>query len=215
MKLLYPFANVMGLYFPVGKLSEHGTCQFSTPTCIEECCACHLDTGLGIERKIKEDIYQYFLDNEFVIILKKIVSELRKADCNILTWFASGDCTSIITDRFYQVVKGLDLLGIIQTGITRNISLWKRCQDLSEKAKILLTIEKVSDDMEPGLYSLPDYKCGVISIVTVGIGKVHIAAGCGGGYYEYKMKILETDKTHLKLDCKACYANKTGCFITI
>jgi hypothetical protein len=212
MKLLYPFANVMGLHFPIGKIEESGTCQFATATCIEECCACHLDTGLGIEHKIKENIYQYFLDNESDVILKRLVYELRKADCDIFTWFGSGDCPSTLTDRFFQVVKGLDLLGIIQTGITRNKSLWHRCLKLSGNAKVLLTIEKIEDGLTPGMYSLPDYKCGAIDIVTIGIGKVYITAGCGGEYYEHKLKILETDKSHLRLDCRACYINKTGCF---
>lgn len=213
MKLLYPYANVMGLFLPVGRLEKGGTCEFATRTCQEECCACQLDMGMGVETKLKQEIYERISNISPEAIAEDILTELKEADCEILTWFASGDCPSILTKRFFWLAEVLDERGIIQTGITRNKALWQKCKQLSSRAKVLLTVEAVDDSLEYGIYSLPDYKGGAISIVEVGLGQVRISAGCGGEYYENHIKILGIDKSHLKLDCKACYQNKTGCFI--
>jgi hypothetical protein len=214
MKLLYPYANVMGLFFPVGPLEKGGTCEFATKTCHEECCACQLDMGMGVEVSLKQEIYERIENISPEAIAEDIIAELKEAKCEILTWFSSGDCPSILTKRFFWLAGFLDARGIIQTGITRNKALWQKCKQLSSRAKVLLTIEKVDDSLERGIYSLPDYKTGAISIVEVGLGPVRISAGCGGGYYEDHVKILGIDTSHLKLDCKACHRNKTGCFIT-
>ena len=212
MKILYPYAKVMGLFFPVGKLRNGGSCEFITEKCCIECYACSLDTDMGVESELKKQIYEYFVKTSSNRIAEQILKELKEANCNIFTWFASGDCPSKLTNKFYAIVKKLDIAGIIQTGFTRNEKLWKKCKNLS-KSRILLTIENIDDQLVPGWYSLPNYKIGAIDIVEVGIGNVRVSVGCGGGYYEEHIKILGKDTSHLKLDCNACYKNKTGCFI--
>jgi hypothetical protein len=218
MKILYPFANVMGLHFPVGKLEDGGTCQFITDKCYEECCCNYLpDVTMGVEIKIKKKVYRYFLDNSPEKVAKQMAKELSEADCNILSWFASGDCPSMLTNKFHSVVKILDKSNIIQTGFTRNKTLWKKCKQLSPSCKVLFTIEDIKDTDDDGLYSLPNYEIGAIDIVHIADKKTgrFITVGCGGGYYEHQKKIMGKDNSHLKLDCRACYKDKTGCFWTI
>jgi hypothetical protein len=214
MKLLYPYSNVMGLMFPLGKLENGGTCEFMTEKCYEECCSCNLDTEMGIEAKVRRNIFNFFLDNCPENVAVKMIGELKRAQCKIFTWFASGDCPSFLTEKFYAVVKGLDDAGIIQTGFTRNKNLWEKCHGLSKNNKTLLSIEDPENASEPGLYSIPRYEIGAIDIVHVEFGKKYVRSGCGGGYYEDHIKVHGKDTSHLKLDCKACYKNKTGCFAT-
>jgi len=135
MKLLYPFANVMGLMFPLGRLEDGGTCEFATPKCHDECCACNLDIEMGIEFTVRRNIFNYFLDNRPEDVAAKMLGELKRGKCKIFTWFASGDCPSFLTEKFFAVVKGLDDAKIIQTGFTRNEDLWEKCHKLSENNK--------------------------------------------------------------------------------
>jgi len=212
MKVLYPYAKVMGLFFPVGKLRDGGSCEFITEKCCVECFACSLDTDMGIESELKKQIYEYFAKTSPSRVVRQILKELKEAKCEIFTWFASGDCPSKLTNKFYTIIKKLDTEGVIQTGFTRNNDLWKKCSGLS-KSRILLTVESVDDQLVPGWYSLPNYKIGAIDIVEVRLEKVRVSAGCGGGYYEDHIKAIGKDTSHLKLDCQSCYRQKTGCFI--
>ncbi len=212
MKLLYPFANVMGLMFPLGRLEDGGTCEFATPKCYDECYACNLDTEIGIEFRVRRNIFNYFLDNPPEDVAIKMIEELKRKRYKILTWFASGDCPAFLTEKFFAVVKDLDDAGIIQTGFTRNKELWGKCHGLSKNNKVLLSVEDPNSVSEPGLYSIPHYEIGAVDILRITLTKRYISSGCGGGYYENHIKVTGKDDSHLRLDCKACYKNKTGCF---
>lgn len=212
VKLLYPYANVMGLMFPVGKLEDGGTCQFATKICLVKCCAHLPGSGRKISFERKREIYDYFLVNSPETITQQLLNELKEAGCEIFTWFATGDCPGFLTGKYFAVVKALDQKGIIQTGFTRNNELWRRCQKLSENSKILLTIEAISDAERAGMYSMPNYEIGAIDLVRVGTKKKHVSSGCGGGYYQDHIVKTGSDNSHFNLDCKACYKNKTGCF---
>jgi len=212
-QMLYPFANVMGLFFPVGKLENGGTCEFATAKCLKKCCANAPGAGKKIGFKKKQECFNYFLNNSSIKIAAQILTELENADCEIFTWFASGDCPSFLILKFFAVIKELDKKGVIQTGFTRNQSLWEECRDLYN-AKILLTIEDIERAQKPGLYSMPNYKIGAIDVLLVNFEKLYHGDGCGGGYYYNHILKTGIDNSHLKLDCKACYENKTGCFNT-
>ena len=211
-KLLYPFAYVMGLFFPVGRLENGGTCEFATEKCCIECYACVLDTDMGIEVAMKQKIYNYFLNSPQDTITKQILIELEEAKCDIFTWFASGDCPSFLTEKFFAIIKDLDDAKIIQTGFTRNKDLWKKCKSLSDNNKTLLTIEDAKEAAEAGLYSIPNYEIGAVDIYQICFEQVYKISGCGGGYYVDHIKKMGKDNSHLKLDCNACFENKTGCF---
>lgn len=213
IEIVYPFANVMGLFFQEGRLEDGGTCEFATKICLEKCCANAPGAGKRIGFEKKQEIFNYFLNNSPEKIASRILTELKNAKCKIFTWFASGDCPFFLTSKFFAIVEKLDKEGIIQTGFTRNRRLWERCQSsLSENNRTLLTIENIKDASMIGLYSIPDYEIGAIDIVKVNFKKVYKTGGCGGGYYEDHVVEVGKDRSHLKLDCNACYENKTGCF---
>uniref|UniRef100_A0A6M3L435 Uncharacterized protein n=1 Tax=viral metagenome TaxID=1070528 RepID=A0A6M3L435_9ZZZZ len=216
IRITYPFANVMGLFFPVGKLEDGGTCEFATPKCLKKCCAHTPGAGTIIGHEKKQEAYNFFLRNSIATIVKQIRAELKETNCNIFTWFASGDCPAYLTMKFLNVIIKLDRAGVIQTGFTRNIELWKECKKLSDNNKTLLTVENIKDipkySEQSGMYSVPNYEIGAIDIYFVTFTKVRKTCGCGGGYYEHHIKDSERVLPHLKLDCKACYEKKVGCF---
>lgn len=217
-RILYPYANVMGIFFPEGKLDEGGTCQYFTPTCIKNCCSHFPGDGEKIGFENKRKTYNYFLDNISKAIANKIIKELNENNCNILTWFVSGDCPSFLENKFYSIIKIIDNTGIAQTGFTRNASLWEKCKEL-KNGKVLLTVENIGIINKEkvnsvGLYSIPNYKIGAIDIYRIFIDKKQSKSyGCGGAYYTYHIKDTEKEQAHLNLDCKKCYEEKIGCFL--
>jgi len=227
VKLLHPFANVMGIFFPVGKLKNGGTCEFATERCLKECCAIHPGKAGEIKLEIKKEIYKFFCKVDENSIVFKILGELATNECKILTWFVSGDCPSELTNKFYNIVRKLDEIGIIQTGFTRNKELWKslHINIYNTNYKVLLTIEnteeidnlypRIGSDYSYWLFSMPNYEKGCIDIYYIETKHVHISSGCGGGYYEDHVVKKEKVKSHLELDCKNCFEKKLGCFIEL
>jgi len=218
MKLLYPFFNVMGIFFPVGILSEGGTCQFATETCLKKCCANKPGEGQKIGFEKKFETYSNFLKYSPNKIVKQILSELKDADCKILSWFASGDCPSFLTKKFYDIICGLDKNGIIQTGFTRNKDLWNWCKNINnENCRVLLTVENSNNIASIGLYSVPNYDLGCFDIYVMDSKKktYHRTNGCGGGYYTEHIYESKIDRSHLLGDCTHCYENNIGCFIKL
>jgi len=216
-QLLYPYAGVMGLFFPIGRLENGGTCEFATPTCLKKCCVKHKGHGTKIGFDRKNEIYQFFLNNSVDKIKSKILKELRENNCKIFTWFSSGDCPTFLTSKYYFIIKGLVEKDIIQTGVTRNTELWKKCQPFSPyNCKVLLTVEKINDVInfpkKSGLYSIPNYKKGIIDIYNIELNMTYKYGGCGGRYYEYHIKNKEKEIPHQKLDCTVCWEKKIGCF---
>jgi hypothetical protein len=267
IKLLYPFANVMGLYFPVGKLQDGGTCEFATKTCLKECIALKNGTPENIiGYKSKEEIYHFFIENEAEIIVKQIIIELIESKCKILNWFASGDCPKDLTQKIFEIIKSLNKSGIVQNGFTRNIQLIKRINKLEKNKTILsfekngygyfdniyidsppddlrifLTFEKPNKQKELGttdeyhlryaiidtfkteifcLIGVPDYKTGEVGLYKYYNQEVrNMYTVCGisvdSGGYHLEHKISEKIIIHQHLDCRKCYAEKTGCFMEI
>jgi len=211
-KLLYPFANVLGLFFPVGKLENGGTCEFATLECLKKCCA--FKGGEKIDFDLKQKCFDYFRINTKEIILEKIIQELKEKGETILTWFASGDCPKFLTSKFAWIVHRLDNEGIIQVGFTRNDYLYDYTSLDIKNGKVLLTMENYQGIKTSGLYSIPDYKTGAINIIKVIGEEKFLHDGCRGSS-EFKIKNKEKVKSHLKLDCRYCYENKTGCFTEI
>jgi len=212
MKILYPFSNVMGLFFPEGDTKNGGSCEFATARCLRKCCAHSPGAGQKIGFSKKKEVLDFFVNSDSDKIFSKIISELKDSNCNIFSWFASGDCPSTLTQKLFEVIKKLDQAKIIQSGFTRNIGLWRLCQKLSKDCKVLLTIETPDDAVEDGLYSFPNYEIGAIDIYCVKNNQIRRTDGCGGGYYENHKEKIKKEDSHLKMDCKACYENRTGCF---
>lgn len=215
MKLLYPFANVMCLFFPIGKLENGGTCEFASEECLKKCCA--NKPGSAFRKGYKEmrrDVFNYFLNNSPGKITSRILIELEDVNCNIFSWFSSGDCPEFLTSKYISIVAKIDAEGIIQTGFTRNRRLWLFCKNhLTINARILLTVENINNISQPGIYSVPDYELGCINIWKLTTYKKYVTEGCGGGFYKDHIRKSGKDQSHLELDCKACHQNNTGCFM--
>jgi len=218
MKILYPYANVMGIFFPVGKIDDGGTCQFATAKCLKECCAIS-HKKIGPSLVFRKKAFSFFVENNFITIAGKILEELKEDKCNVLAWFASGDCPITYKDKFVNIIKVLQDNGVVQTGITRSWNLWMDLLKIqNDQTRFLLTEESMDQvnvrNQSGGMYSIPDYKNGVIDIVISESHEVKKQYGCGGGYYTdhvLKGKIIKDDK-YLDLNCQKCYDKKIGCF---
>ena len=127
-KLLYPFANVMGIFFPVGRLKDNGTCEFATNECLKNCIAIK-NKKECIGYTSKENIYQFFQNENVTNICIQLCLELDRNNCNIIAWFASGDCPSYMTDKIVKIIEKLQERKIVQCGFTRNINLWEKITD--------------------------------------------------------------------------------------
>jgi hypothetical protein len=227
MKILYPFAHVMGIFFPVGNLEDGGTCEFSTDICREKCCAVS-HKKIGPDKKFKKDSLKFFKDNDADTIASQIHKELNESSSVILkpkflvSWFASGDCPSYLTDKVHQVILNIHDKGIIQNGMTRNRDLWNKIKDL-QSGRFLLTKERTSSsltikdfkDEREGLYSIPNYDSGTIDIVRYVNHTVQINRGCGGGYYTdhiIEKQGIKFNEKYLDLNCRNCFEKHIGCF---
>jgi len=212
-RLLYNFANVMGIMFPSGKLENGGTCEFASRTCLKECCATACVSNKQIVGHTnKKKTYDAFLLNSVEIITQKISNELRENNCTVLTWFGCGDCPSFLTEKYFNIVKQIDELGFAQTGFTRNRKLWQLCKTLSATTKVILSIEDVKKETEKGMFSIADYEKGSVSIVIINKKRTAILCNCGSDYYENHWRLKNKSAPKLKFDCRFCYDNKKGCF---
>lgn len=226
IKLLYPFANVMGIFFPIGKLENGGTCEFATEKCLKECCAKRGGKDI-VSNSVKKEVYKFFLDNNVKVIASHIEQEMEENNCTILSWFASGDCPSFMTDKIASIINSLNF---IQTGISRNHALINKIP-VKDDLRFLLTKEKTPKDYNNNLdymenynqpntkiiYAVPNYKLITFDIFYFKDTLKRFTDGCGGGYYtEHFITKKKSENNHyLEMNCKKCYENKTGCFIKI
>ena len=219
----------MGIFFPVGDLKDGGTCEFSTPICKEKCCAVS-HKKIGATKKFKKDSLKFFNNNDVDTITFQIYKELNETSSIILrpkfllSWFASGDCPSYLTDKIYQIILNLRSKGIVQNGMTRNRNLWNEIRKFKD-IRFLLTKERISSadltlkdfkDEKEGLYSIPNYDSGTIDIIKYVNHKIRISKGCGGGYYTehiIKKQDIKSNEKYLDLNCKNCFEKRIGCFM--
>ncbi len=225
-KLLYPFANVMGIFFPVGKLKDGGTCQFASKKCLKECIAIKNGNKKNkIEYKFKKGTYDFFRNETKNVIVRKILTELSESNCNIISWFASGDCPKKLTVKLVSIIKSLNNMDVIQCGFTRNLSLYNYLYRKVEilyggdhyrfvdNLRILLTVEKKEDiDIIGGnveddkiLFAVPNYNNGKAEIYT---HEFDYDPKCC--CYDYNSITRQISKE--SYNCERCYKNKTGCF---
>ena len=235
-KLLHPFAHVMGVYFPVGKLEDGGTCEFATEKCLKECIACNPDTkNSRIPYGDKLTAYDYFISNTAEDIAKKIIGELIDSSCKQVSWFASGDCPRAIEWKVLSVMLILQNSGIIQCGFTRNrklhthlyfkrssysdIDSWSLPSDLRivltvediEKARGVLRISDVNKGDGNVLMGCPDYREKKVNIYIRG----QSSFSCYDNYFysNPEINMVPKNKEGKELNCKACYEKKQGCFV--
>ncbi len=237
-KLLYPFANVMGIFFPVGKLKDGGTCQFATEKCLKECISFRNifpKENPSIPFELKNKTYIFFKKNSVDIIVKKLIEELYENKCNIISWFASGDCPTVLTKKIYDIIHKLKKYNIIQSGFTRNFELFKKIYfykyeslknsfQFRKKLRVLFTMENKKavekynwaiadgDDSSGFIYAVPNYETGKSEIYAFKAGKMmYDECGYSAGWGDPEI----VKKGDTAMDCNKCWKNKKGCFISI
>lgn len=204
-KLLYPFSGVLGVFFPVGRIRNGGTCEFANDVCLEECVAFKNATDENrIGYEVKEAAYRFIIQQPLHIVCQKIVEEIKEAGGTILYWFAAGDCVREYTKRIVEVIKYLSTVEVIQCGFTRNLKLWEQVIGL-KNVHLVLTVrskEEAEAIKHEGMVAVPDYKKTIIELYKMG----YAYGSCGGGWYEL------SGRKRMAADCTLCCERKEGCF---
>ena len=206
IQLLYPFSRVAGIFFPVGKPENDGTCQFYSTKCLLACAAIHCvpNEFKKIGHETKKGIYDFIIYKPIFQVLDKIISELKEMNCKILYWFACGDCMQKDENRIIKIIDYLNGEGIIQCGFTRNKDFWQKIKRYTNIALTLETYAEVQKTQSYGLFAIPDYKKNVVKIY---IGKYY-SGSCGQSVYVYKSIKREAN-------CLECFKQEQGCFAEI
>lgn len=210
-KLIYPFCGVAGIYFPVGKLTEGGTCEFASEKCMKVCAAFKnaTDTNkIAYDEKCK--IFSDITQCESKDIIWEIAKEVKRMKSEVLYWFASGDCPSEFTEKISHIIEGLSYIIPAQIGFTRNQELWEETNRLDNNVRIALTLEKPYKSRLQRMSSLgniavPNYNTGIINLYSC--NRSHTSCGADIVYVKTLDKIEER-----KADCGNCYKEKIGCF---
>lgn len=223
MKLLHKFSGVMAIFFPVGKTTKGGTCEFATEQCLKECAAFKFATKDNkIPYKNKLDLYKAITTGDTGLVVDEIVKEMKERDVNILYWFASGDCQKKYTQRIFNIMRHISLEGIVQQGFTRNIVLWRNALEI-ENMNMVLTVEsggKISDDMKRsrGLFAEPDFKTGKVKIFQYywEVTEPRWEYYCGGSFTRPTRNKATTGWSVNDIEkgpnCQLCYDKKKGCY---
>lgn len=206
MKLLYPFSSIAGIFFPVGKPEDDGTCEFYTTKCLLACAAIHCIEENAENEKIghelKKATYDFITRENIFKVLYKITKELKDMKCNILYWFACGDCEKKHQEKLINIIGYLYKYGIFQCGFTRNKDFWIETQKYTNH--IALTLEsfiEVRKTQSEGLFAVPDYKTNKVKIYRGD----YCSGECGMSVYTYK-------NIKRKASCLECWKQKQGCF---
>ena len=222
--MVFNFSGVAGIYFPVGKLKDGGTCEFADETCSLKCGAItDVPDCDKIPYEQKRDAFEYIINTNRIIVaeqieeqMKKIYREKYSAVGKILYWFASGDCPSEFTKHITDLIKYLDKECIEQCGFTRNKELWKNIDDEVYRCKIVLTVEDKEDiesiGIEKRLYAIPDYSTGRISLYSCKNGKLQYSNDCSRNYSYHDKIAYKVPVKKRKADCRICLNKKEGCF---
>lgn len=211
-KLVYPFSGVAGIFFPVGKLDEGGTCEFASEKCLKVCAAFKNATATN-KIDYRDKCNAFFEITQFLVhsVIWRILKEVKDLNSDVLYWFASGDCPSEFTDRIVHIIKGLSYVIPAQIGFTRNQELWEKTNRLDNiNVRIALTLEKpykskLQSMLSLGTIAVPNYNTGNIKLYRC----TQSYTSCGAGIV-YVKKLGETIKK--KADCSNCLKEKIGCF---
>lgn len=218
MKILRPIIGAAGIFFPIGKLEDGGTCEYSTPKCLKNCYALDksYDEVVNIHEKIKKDIYAFFVKRSVLVICGQIIQEMEELRAEVLSWFSSGDCLDQDVNRMYQIMELLHGEGIVQNGFTRNQSLYKRIIDGGIIKHFALTLESLKQSRRQrytfpaGLWAIPNYKTGVVKLYRGKLGK-EAYSSCSSHEVATQFK---GEEVKIACNCTACYHKKLGCFYT-
>lgn len=186
------------IFFPVGKPSEGGSCDFITDRCLRHC------PSSGVVHEHEKRALRYFKKTTVADIIKRIMIELNFFRSNYLGWFSWGDCPLELTDKISSIVLGLAQKGIVQNGFTLNEKFWKRIP-FTNDLRIALTVysfNEVEIKSKNKMVCFPDIPKGQARVFYKGKCK----ARCSGYFC-----VHEGGRT-VEADCEQCYIDRVGCF---
>lgn len=207
-RIIYKWNDAGVVFFPVGKIDKGGTCEFATVRCLHRC------PERGVAQQPYRDIYAFITTTEPLTVSTRISREMSEIGVTILSWFASGDCTTKDQNHIIAIMKRLSLTGVIQHGFTRNIKFWKKVQEI-KKVYMALTVEskkKKDEYIKYGLVVIPNYKEGFITLYRMRKHTLTKSVGhstCGGVFYTDEKIGTEMREAH----CQVCYEKMEGCFL--
>jgi len=204
MKVLHMDSDIPSVYFPIGSLSEGGTCEFSTKKCRYYC-----PSGGEINEHEKW-AYNYFKKHNEETVLKKIMydyKELSKIPYNakMIQWFAWGDCPSELTEKVTVCILAIKDEGIPQYGFTRNRRLWEIIPHY-DNLSIGLSLDDLDNAKEMSIINgkmtaHPNFQSGYAEMIFNG----RIVSKCNGWW-------CITDAETQNSDCTRCLTNNDGCY---
>jgi hypothetical protein len=229
MRILRPcHAKVAGIFFPIGKPSEGGTCQYASSKCVNYCYAVRdkeYDVTLDIPQSEKAEILNFFVDNPTISVCSEIIKELDGLQSPILSWFASGDCLDEHADKLFKIMLLLQEEGVIQNGFTRNKNFYQKILSSSKVntdiLRIIFTIESkgkmyeqsCSESYPKWIYGVPNYKTGMVKLYHATLGYSRSYGGCG--FNRVVTKNFEGKEIEIATNCWGCFSKKIGCFIEV
>ena len=204
-RILHLDSDIPSVFFPIGRLSEGGSCEFAS-----ELCTAHCPSG-GVEEVTEGEkfTYNYFRKHGFKAILKKILVDFSvltnlPRNAKVIQWFAWGDCTQELTEKISILMLRIRDIGIPKYGFTRNKMLW----EMIPKSEIL-TIGLSIDDLDEArrvsvasgkMTAHPDYDSSYAEMIFDG----RIVARCNGWW----CKILDTSEKVIierESNCTTCF----------
>lgn len=217
MKILRPVHGAAGIFFPIGRPENGGTCQYADDKCLKKCYALvdkDYDEMVNVPEEDKRKIHRFFVEKSLLTICNEIVKEMDELQVKILSWFDSGDCLDKHVDKFYQIMVLLNGESVIQNGFTRNETLYRKIVYGGVIKYFVLTIKSKSyKDAPPfkevGLWGIPDYKNGLVRLHYGTLGRKSYGS-CGSGSVITK---FEGKEIEIAANCLGCYNRKVGCFI--
>lgn len=219
--ILKPSNNyVAGIFFPIGREKDGGTCQYASDKCLKECYGLnkHHDVTMDIPETGKKDTLDFITKAPILTVCSTIIKEKEALQAHILSWFCTGDCLDKDIERVYQIMLLLHEEGIIQNGFTRNENLYQAIQNDGIIKHIVLTIESkdIKDaptyDYPNGLWAIPDYDTGTIKLYQGSLAhKEHYYASCN--FHNTKTIKANMEEIEIATNCYGCFKHKIGCFI--
>lgn len=206
-RIVFKYNDVGVLYFPAGSIDIGGTCEFATENCLKYC------PEIANNRQPHYDTYNFIVKNDVEVVFNKIKKDLFALDKKVLTWFAAGDCMMKGMNHILDIMVEVSMVGIVQHGFTRNVSLWEKAQGI-QNMYLALTVESKKDKLFRegfGRVVIPDYEKDMITLYQleeVDVFEPKEIAMCSGVFWADVLVGSELRESN----CSVCYDNLEGCF---
>lgn len=212
-ELLSPINGGLGLYMPVGPLTEGGTCEFLTSRCIVACYVKRQPGFSSIQKKAKRTYRTVSEESEKIVALR-LLAEAESKGKDLIHFFMSGDCPSRLTEKMCNILSLISGWGVHICGFTRNYDLFvevMKSPNVLKCGHLVYTLETQSKikDLPDGWYGVPNYDTGIVHLYYQSHQHRVYSGGCDayGTLIPYSLKKAEVPK-----GCTECRKMSKGCF---